>query len=353
MATRGTLRMVEAIFTIFRLLSSGSWSLRELAREVEASERTVQRYLREMRDRYQLAIRYDRERRGYVLEEGGLPMAQARLSDGELVALYVAAPVLAQYRGTPLEERFRAAFAKLCEHLPAKVVAHLPRLDTQLAVKAGLPSEDQVETFDRALSAVRRQRRVWMRYFSNYRGEETAREVDPYGVYQVGFRWYLVGYCHLRQNLRFFELSRIRALRLQPALFERPADFLISEVLRDSLGAIQGQGPVEDIILRFDTFAARYLRERKLHASQREAELPGGGLEVRLRVAVDAEVERLVLGWGEHVTVHSPPSLQQRILQRHMVAATRGLLGAAEERPPSARPADPAQLRFPFAEPTG
>ena len=42
-------------------------------------------------------------------------------------------------------------------------------------------------------------------------------------------------------------------------------------------------------------------------------ELPGGRLELRLRLGALAEVEQWVLGWGASAEVVEPPALRNRI----------------------------------------
>ncbi len=315
---RGTCRMMESVHLVDSLLRNQEFpSLDRLAVECEASPRTVQRYLRFIRSRLGKQVTYCRENRGYYYPDGGLKVAAADLSEGELLALYVAAPILAQYRGTSLEQRFRGSFEKICRRLPSKVRARLPSLDQRVAVKAKLPAEGEIARFDELLDAIRRDRRLELRYWSAYRAEETRRRVDPYVLYQVGWRWYLVGHCHLRGNLRLFELGRIRELRLLDELFERPQGLELEELMAGSLGVIlQAEGSSEDIVLHFGAFAARYVRETRLHASQQLAELPDGGVELRLHVAITAELERLVLGWGEHVVVVRPDTLRKRIARR-------------------------------------
>ena len=89
--------------------------LSELAEEIGADRRTVQRYIETMRDRLGAEIVYDEEQRGYRYADAALEVPPARLTDDELLALYVAEPILAQYRGTPLEEDFARAFAHRTE----------------------------------------------------------------------------------------------------------------------------------------------------------------------------------------------------------------------------------------------
>lgn len=55
--------------------------------------------------------------------------------------------------------------------------------------------------------------------------ETTHRVVEPYGVGGFQGRWYLVGFCRLRQAPRLFRLDRIGALRVLPERFDAPANF--------------------------------------------------------------------------------------------------------------------------------
>jgi predicted DNA-binding transcriptional regulator YafY len=65
---------------------------------------------------------------------------------------------------------------------------------------------------------------VHIRYHPN-KGEDTERDFDPYGLTYYQHRWYVVGYCHLRQDLRSFRLDRITHVSMIEASFDRPDGF--------------------------------------------------------------------------------------------------------------------------------
>jgi predicted DNA-binding transcriptional regulator YafY len=73
-------------------------------------------------------------------------------------------------------------------------------------------------------SAAQLRRRVHIRYHPS-RGEDTERDFDPYGLTYYQHRWYVVGYCHLRQDLRSFRLDRITDISIVDADFHRPEGF--------------------------------------------------------------------------------------------------------------------------------
>ena len=88
----------------------------------------------------------------------------------------------------------------------------------------------------------------------------------------------------------------------------RPQKFSLEKRLRDSFGVHSGQGEFA-VVIRFDEFAADYIREKRWHPSQQIKELAGGGLELRLKLSSLGEIERWVLGWGHHARVLNPPEL--------------------------------------------
>jgi predicted DNA-binding transcriptional regulator YafY len=63
------------------------------------------------------------------------------------------------------------------------------------------------------------------------------------------------------------------------------------------------------VVLRFDEFAAGFIREKRWHPSQVLRELKNGGAELRMKLSSLAEVQRWVLSWGGHAKVISPREL--------------------------------------------
>ncbi|WP_082888428.1 MULTISPECIES: WYL domain-containing protein [unclassified Marinobacter] len=48
-------------------------------------------------------------------------------------------------------------------------------------------------------------------------------------------RWYVTGFCHLRQAMRSFRLDRISDVQLLDTTFQRPPDFDAADFLTESL----------------------------------------------------------------------------------------------------------------------
>jgi predicted DNA-binding transcriptional regulator YafY len=98
-------------------------------------------------------------------------------------------------------------------------------------------------------SAVRQRQGVFLHYRS-WRGDESEREFDPYGiVFNEGY-WYASGYCHLRRDLRTFRLDRITALEPGQRSFECPVDF---DVLGHVLSSIALMPGTDQVVVEMET----------------------------------------------------------------------------------------------------
>src|SRR5260221_4541539 len=80
------------------------------------------------------------------------------------------------------------------------------------------------ECLDAVVRAIQARQRVRLRYRSQT-GDVTERDVDPYQVAYRAGRWYLIGHCHLRADLRVFRLDHIQRVRaLAEAFTAQPVD---------------------------------------------------------------------------------------------------------------------------------
>jgi predicted DNA-binding transcriptional regulator YafY len=73
--------------------------------------------------------------------------------------------------------------------------------------------------------------------------------------------------------------------------------------------------PIQEIVLLFSSELGPYITTKPIHPSQKHQKTDSG-LEVRIRVIPNFELERLILSFGEQVKVVSPVSLNSRISER-------------------------------------
>lgn len=314
-----TKRVLEGVVELHRQLDGGSCkSLATLADTLEASPRTVQRYIDAIRARFGVDIVFDRERGGYRYANEGLALPTARLSEDDLVALYLAVPLLTRHRGTPLGPRFDAVLQKIAASLPARARSRIAPIAEHVYAR-GAAHGDALAVFQAVLESIVDETQLELLYVSASQRVPRERIVDPYALTVVDDTWYALAFCHVRARVLPFHLGRIWAFKRLKTRFSRPEDFDPAAHLDGALGIFMPPDPSTKparITVRLDAFAAQWAREHQLHPSQALKKLGRDTVELTVSLAATEEVERFVLGWGEHAEVLAPPSLRAKIEAR-------------------------------------
>ncbi|MFC5471313.1 helix-turn-helix transcriptional regulator [Cohnella suwonensis] len=60
------------------------------------------------------------------------------------------------------------------------------------------------------IQAILGQKTIDTVYHAQYRNETTQRKIDPYYLVPRDQRFYLIGYCHSKQSIRTFRISRFQ-----------------------------------------------------------------------------------------------------------------------------------------------
>jgi predicted DNA-binding transcriptional regulator YafY len=291
-----------------------------LGAEMEVSSKSIHRDLEFMRDRLELPLEYDAERKGYHYTQEVASFPTLQISEGELFALLVAEKALQQYRGTLFERPLISAFKKMAASLPDTVSLNLADWEQTISFRTSAVPILNLEIFDALARAAAQRKQLQLTYRKPGRRETELRLIDPYHLANINGEWFLFAWCHLRHDIRTFVPARIQEAKPTGRTFDRPQKFSLEKRLRDSFGVQSGQGHFE-VVLKFDEMVSDYIREKKWHDSQELRELEDGGVELRLKLSSLGEIERWVLGWGGNAHVVQPPELAESV-----AAAARRIL---------------------------
>jgi predicted DNA-binding transcriptional regulator YafY len=241
-------------------------------------------------------------------KSGGFP-----LTPTELMALHVACDLLTSFRGTFIEESIQGVFEKVKAYLTDERKEFVKRISEAIHVGA-FPKRDY-GAFDKTMGAisdaVSRNKRIRMTYTAISTGRTTRRRVDPYHVLMLNGSVYLIGYCHLRKQVRTFALERIKELETLDAGFTVPKDFSLDIYLQSAFKIMTGEP--EWVRIKFDAAVAHTVSERVWHPTQHIEKRPDGSLEVALRVPINYEIISWVLGFGPSAEVLEPDHLRKTL----------------------------------------
>jgi len=192
--------------------------------------------------RHACTIRRDLE----ALEQVGFPIVNERvdgrvrwrLMDGfrhvpamgfsptELMALVISRALLKPLEGTHIQAALDSALKTLAAALPPVSHEYVQHFQGVFAVGLG-PHKTcwhHWETINRLTQAIEPHRTVQVRDFSPSRGRLTRRELDPYRLWHASGGLYLVGYGHLRKEVRLFAVERLRSVTLTDRPYQVPRD---------------------------------------------------------------------------------------------------------------------------------
>lgn len=316
---RGVKRLVEwRIGRLVARIREGGWPCTEvLAAGLEVSRETVQRDLRLMRERG-MPLAYDARRHGYhftgAVEGGGA----LQLTEGELLALFLAGKALDPLLGTRLHKTLAETLGKIAKACPEGVSVRWEDLDGAFSVKAAGVVAADVATFGKLVNAVIGRREVAFDYESLKRRGKERRRVLPYHVGQFSNGWYLFGKdLGRRGEMRQFALQRMGGLKVLRTQFQREAGFDVREFLSSGFGVWSYPAGTErhGVRIRFTGWAARVVAERQWHPTQRIHKTQEDGSEVEFcaELAGLEEITRWVLSHGRHARVLGPPELKRRV----------------------------------------
>ncbi len=214
------------VLAVLALLQAhGRMSGSELAGRLEVNVRTLRRYIIMLQD-LGIPIEAERGRNGAYVLSAGFKLPPMMFTNEEALALTVGLISARRLNLADTDRAVESAFAKLERVMPLELKSRVRALNEtitldQNAASSTPPGEAVLSTMS---SAAQLQQRVHIHYHPN-QGEDTERDFDPYGLTYYLHKWYVVGYCHLRQDLRSFRLDRITHLDAINAHFKRPDGF--------------------------------------------------------------------------------------------------------------------------------
>jgi predicted DNA-binding transcriptional regulator YafY len=280
----------------------------ELAKRLEVDTRTVRRYIMMLQD-LGIPVEAERGRYGSYRLRPGFRLPPLMFTDDEAFAItigLIAARKLGLAATAPAVE---GALAKLERILPPGLLEQVRALQQALSLSFFnaariAPASKVVVT----LSVARLQtRRVWMRYQS-WQSEVTERALDPYGLVCRGGYWHVVGYCHLRKDLRTFRLDRIQHVEMRDETFQPPLDFDSVAHAARALASMP-VGLSIDITLRTSLESARTQIPPEVAVLEEEA----GGVRMRCYAENLDWIAYQLVGLRCKMIIHQPPELKEAL----------------------------------------
>ncbi|KOS05713.1 transcriptional regulator [Flavobacterium akiainvivens] len=159
---------------------------------------------------------------------------------------------------------------------------------------------------------------VVMTYKSFKSTVENSFTFTPFVLKEFNNRWFLVGRKPGTRSISNLALDRIISVDFDFSLPYIDEDFDAERYYKDVIGVTVNEGLRADTIrLWIDKTNAPYVITKPLHASQvLEEQNEDGSIIITIKLKVNYEFERLVLGFGDGINVVSPNYFRRRIKKK-------------------------------------
>ena len=321
----------ESVNLLYKLFKQARYPLtkQQLQDKLECSAATVERYLTELRDTYNLNISYNREYKGYELEQGGdddIELPSHLFTTQEINAILLIDQIIKNLEPGFLEEDTQA----LKEHLAKirlKFAGDEDYDDVHSANRIRMINigkrQGNIKFLSLVTQAVLQGKKITIRYGGRSGDksriermtEDLSRTLSPQRLTHYRDNWYLDAWCHSQNDLRTFALERINELEIQKT--HRKA------VSHDSLNAHYGQtfgifgGEVKGIAkLKFTPHRAQWVAEEIWHKDQQGSWLDDGSYQLEIPYGSDIELIGDILKYGDQVEVIEPQELRDKVKQQ-------------------------------------
>ncbi|MFC1868759.1 helix-turn-helix transcriptional regulator [Thermodesulfobacteriota bacterium] len=231
----------------------------------------------------------------------------------ELMALYFSSDMMKVFQGTVFYDSLESLFQKVKTTLPPESKKFIKSMEQTLHL--GMKPYKQYSKFKEIINRVNEaainKKSIEMVYYTMSRKKESKRKVDPYKIWFFNGTFYLIGLCHMRNEVRIFALDRIKMLHQTNESFDIPEDFNFEEFIGSSFGVFQGK-PI-NVKIWFSSDVAGYIKEKVWHESQEIEEQNDGSIIFEAMVAGSEEIKFWIMNWGSKAEVLEPESLRNEI----------------------------------------
>ena len=295
------------LFVLNLLRGRPGLSADQLARECEVSERTIYRYITSLSSA-NIPIYFDR---GYrLLSDAFLPPLNFTLDEYLIIKMALSSSVF--MKESPLRKQAKSVLAKIEANLSPSVKKDLDKVEDSALVDIKSTSDfSKLSLMFKLIEQSIINRRSIKFVYESLQSKESSREVDPYSLVFRRHAWYLVGFCHKRNEIRLFRLDRIRQITLLDRNFQKKPGFSLTDFFKDSWELYQGE-PVR-VKIRFRGVGAKVVESGQHHSSEKITKLKDGSLIYEVKVNGIEEIGRWVLGFGEDAKVLEPKELREKI----------------------------------------
>lgn len=306
---------MDKVIRLFKILiaiqANPGISAKELAEKCETTERTIYRDLRTLD--LIAPVTNEGYGKGYRFV-GNFAMYPLNFTDQEALMFSVLPSVLDTSKLPP---GFDKAYDKvIATHVKETRKRYDTLEDVADMIQMGTPAVrgSYANFLLPIMEAIIGTKTIHAVYHTQSRNELTERTIDPYYLIPRDQRFYLIGYCHAKQDIRTFRISRFRQVELTGGHFDK-GDFNIAQYMKHTWSIERGNSLIH-FKVKFQPDVVRYVKEKELFVRPKMTDLPDGSLLFEVTVNHEREFMNWVIQYGPSAEILEPTSVRDKFKEQ-------------------------------------
>ena len=302
-------------YTLEDLIDECSEALFEFeGKESFVSKRTVQLDLQNMRSEkfgYEAPIEVY-ERKYYRYSDSEYSIHQIQVNENDLKTMNNAIQILKQFKDFSMFKEMNGVIQKLEDSVNSVQEKSIIHLDKNERLRG-------LEFIDVLYQAILNKKVLRILYKSFTAREAQYMSVHPQLLKEYNNRWFLI--CWNQKSILNLALDRMEEIATDENTIYIDKNFNADLYFGEVIGATvsETQRP-QNVIFKITRKHAPYIITKPFHHTQEILEEDENGITFRIRVQLNFELERMILGMGEFITVLAPRKLKQRIVKNLKLA---------------------------------
>ena len=281
---------------VYLLLERRSVTARELAERFEVSPRTIYRDVDALAQAG-IPVYADRG------QGGGIRLMEQFVLNKSLLSVKERRELLASVQGMQAvrDEEVQPLLEKLSSLFGAE------REDWIEVDFSPWTSSGELGKYFQLLKEAILNRQVVCFSYSAANGSTVERTAEPHRLFFRGYDWYLLAWCRIRSDFRYFKLTRMRGLATLPEHFEK------RNIPERESAYEQPDSQIELTVRASPRMAYRVYDEFPPDFWEKEE---NGSFLIRFAMPQNEWLYSYLLGYGPELEVIAPPQVREELLER-------------------------------------
>jgi predicted DNA-binding transcriptional regulator YafY len=252
------------------------------------------------------------EKKYYTYEDPDYSITNIPLTEQDLGKLTEVVEILRQFKGFSHFQELSG----MVHRLENKVYAAKTNTESVIDFEK---NEDLkgLEYIDTLYQAIINKQPLLFKYRSFKARQASDFIFHPYYLKEYRNRWFVLGVKKKDSPVLTLALDRILEISSGSIKYVDKKNFSAADFFQHVIGVTVSQNTVpEKVVLFANKETAPYILTKPLHSSQRLEETLPNGILISIRVQLNFELERELLGFGDRIKVISPEQLKRRIKEQ-------------------------------------